>query len=476
MKDHMATMLNCLDAFGSEVPILGQLVSLANKAKECIDRMDVANGTLAELQRAIARVEPTVGRYGGVAVDDDIMRKLENLKQLVMEICKHAAKWSGKGMMKKMWNANSYGEKFESDRLLMVACLDSLSRAVEVDTNLGVKGLQLAQEDVRRLAEENNQIAATISEQVKALAAQMGAAPGNGQVSQEIMDALLGASEQQAAMGGEMNAKLDGAAKKQDEMSEKLDGLGDKSKDVLDKIHDASEQQAAMGGEMNAKLDGAAKKQDEMSEKLDGLGDKSKDMLDKIHDASEKQDEIRCEQASINRGQAEMNWKLDDLIASDRGQDVLDELHDASQIQAEMNAKLDAAKKDRAEMNETLGRGQAEMNAKIDGLAAGREKQDKRQRAKSDREAALGDAEIAEADIVLDLAASLGVGGFGEVFGGKFKKTPVAVKVMDTKGLAMALSKKLEGDFTNEVSIMKKLTHPNIIRIWGCCTTVTNKL
>ncbi|GMI31957.1 hypothetical protein TeGR_g13568, partial [Tetraparma gracilis] len=426
MKDHIATMLSVLDAVGSEVPIVGQLITLANRAKECIDRMDATNETLAELTRAIARVEPTVRRYGGVTVDDDIRCKLENLKQLVMEICNHATKWSGKAMLKKMWNTNSYREKFESDRLLMVACLDSLSRAVEVDTNLGVKGLRLAQEDVRKLAEENNQIAATISEQVKALAAQMGAAPGNGQVSQEIMDALLGASEQQAAMRGEMNAKFDGAAARQAEMSGKLDALGNRSQDVLDQLLDASERQDAAGREQAA-----------MSGKLD---DGSKE-------------------------RAEMNGKLDDLIASDRGQDVLDKLNDASEIQAAT-----------AKKQEEIRREQAEINAKLDGLAASHEKQSRRQRAKSDRNAALGDAEIPEADITLEPEASLGVGGFGAVHLGRYYNKSVAVKVMDTKGLTMALGKKLEGDFTNEVSIMKNLTHPNIIRIWGCCTTVTNKL
>ncbi|GMI55341.1 hypothetical protein TeGR_g11509, partial [Tetraparma gracilis] len=68
--------------------------------------------------------------------------------------------------MKKMWNNKSYRDKFEQDRALLAACLDALSRSIQVDTNLGVKEMRLAQEDVLRLAEENNKIANAISGQV----------------------------------------------------------------------------------------------------------------------------------------------------------------------------------------------------------------------------------------------------------------------------------------------------------------------
>ncbi|GMI51802.1 hypothetical protein TeGR_g9192, partial [Tetraparma gracilis] len=71
-----------------------------------------------------------------------------------------------KSTMKKMWNNKSYRDKFDQDRALLAACLDALSRSIQVDTNLGVKEMRLAQEDMLRLAEENNKIANAISGQV----------------------------------------------------------------------------------------------------------------------------------------------------------------------------------------------------------------------------------------------------------------------------------------------------------------------
>ena len=139
--------------------------------------------------------------------------------------------------------------------------------------------------------------------------------------------------------------------------------------------------------------------------------------------------------------------------------------------------QMDAMGKQMMDKLDALSSGQAEVIAKLDGLAATQEKQSKRQHAKSDRNAALEDAEIAEADIVLDLGALLGAGGFGEVYGGMiYKRTPVAIKVVLTKGLTIAQRNKLVKDFVNEVAIMTKLTHPNIVRILGCCTSVTDKL
>jgi hypothetical protein len=205
------------------------------------------------------------------------------------------------------------------------------------------------------------------------------------------------------------------------------------------------------------------------AEQMDAMG---KRMMDKLEEFSSAQEEL-------GRGQAAMDGKLDaagkeraemrgEINANIEG--VSKKQDDLLRKQAAMNGKHDAAGKEQAEMR-------GEINAKLDGLAASKEMQGKRQRAKIEREAALEDAEIAEADIVLDPNALLGAGGFGEVWKGMiYKRTPVALKVVLTKGLTVLQRNKLVRDFVNEVAIMKNLTHPNIVGIWGCCTSATDKL
>jgi hypothetical protein len=190
-----------------------------------------------------------------------------------------------------------------------------------------------------------------------------------------------------------------------------------------------------------------AKIRDNMAtrEQMDAMGRR---MMDKLKAVSSAQEEL-------GRGQAEMNAKLDDA-----GKERADMNEKLGRGQAAMDGKLDAAGKERAEMNEKLDRGQAEIKEKLDGLAAS---QDKRRRAKSERREALEDAEIPEADIVLDLSATLGFGGFAKVFKGLYKKTPVAIKVIDTASVMIPELRKLHLVFVNEVGIMRKLSHPSII-------------
>ncbi|GMI23083.1 hypothetical protein TeGR_g1031, partial [Tetraparma gracilis] len=130
------------------------------------------------------------------------------------------------------------------------------------------------------------------------------------------------------------------------------------------------------------------------AEQMDAMG---KRMMGKLEEFSSAQEEL-------GRGQAAMDGKLDaagkeraemrgEINANIEG--VSKKQDDLLRKQAAMNGKHDAAGKEQAEMR-------GEINAKLDGLAASKEMQGKRQRAKIEREAALEDAEIAEADIVLD--------------------------------------------------------------------------
>merc|ERR1712061_568582 len=63
----------------------------------------------------------------------------------------------------------------------------------------------------------------------------------------------------------------------------------------------------------------------------------------------------------------------------------------------------------------------------------------------------------------------LGNGGFGLVMSGTFHSVPVAIKVPRTFRREFSLA-----DFGNELRIMRKLSHQNIISFQGACIDFSN--
>ncbi|XP_074302311.1 serine/threonine-protein kinase CTR1-like isoform X2 [Silene latifolia] len=66
----------------------------------------------------------------------------------------------------------------------------------------------------------------------------------------------------------------------------------------------------------------------------------------------------------------------------------------------------------------------------------------------------------------LTVGVRVGIGFFGEVFRGTWKGTDVAIKVFLEQDLT---SENME-DFCNEISILSRLRHPNVILFLGACT------
>jgi sterile alpha motif and leucine zipper-containing kinase AZK len=64
------------------------------------------------------------------------------------------------------------------------------------------------------------------------------------------------------------------------------------------------------------------------------------------------------------------------------------------------------------------------------------------------------------------LGPRIGIGAFGEVYRGIWRHTDVAVKLL----LDQALPDKTIESLEKEISIMKKLRHPNILQFMGACT------
>ncbi|XP_024387109.1 probable serine/threonine-protein kinase SIS8 isoform X2 [Physcomitrium patens] len=67
----------------------------------------------------------------------------------------------------------------------------------------------------------------------------------------------------------------------------------------------------------------------------------------------------------------------------------------------------------------------------------------------------------------LRIGVRVGIGSFGEVFRGIWRGTEVAIKVM----LEQDLTDENMQDFCNEISLLSRLRHPNVILFLGACTT-----
>ncbi|GMI22217.1 hypothetical protein TrCOL_g2995 [Triparma columacea] len=169
------TLLEVSFEVGKGVPILGQILALGNVIHETIEKLQSADDKLARLITDIGRLDPIVKKFDGKKVDDDVLAKINALKLICVQISQVLKKWSGKGYMKRMYNAKSYDEKFDKSHQALCDCMDALQRAVIVDTNMDVKEIKLEISDQRNLAMETNML-------VKSIVGQMGNA-GTPEVS-----------------------------------------------------------------------------------------------------------------------------------------------------------------------------------------------------------------------------------------------------------------------------------------------------
>ncbi|KAL3678467.1 hypothetical protein R1sor_021423 [Riccia sorocarpa] len=67
----------------------------------------------------------------------------------------------------------------------------------------------------------------------------------------------------------------------------------------------------------------------------------------------------------------------------------------------------------------------------------------------------------------LRIDVRVGIGSFGEVFRGMWRGTEVAIKRL----LEQDLTEENTADFCNEISLLSRLRHPNVILFMGACTT-----
>eukprot|EP01090_Pellita_catalonica_P019218 TRINITY_DN6445_c0_g2_i1.p1 TRINITY_DN6445_c0_g2~~TRINITY_DN6445_c0_g2_i1.p1 ORF type:complete len:327 (+),score=60.87 TRINITY_DN6445_c0_g2_i1:458-1438(+) len=71
----------------------------------------------------------------------------------------------------------------------------------------------------------------------------------------------------------------------------------------------------------------------------------------------------------------------------------------------------------------------------------------------------------------------IGAGGFGLVYKGTFRKSPVAVKKLEGWDLCTEMQKKaLIEDFKKEVDILSKLRNKNVIQFYGACLDYENEV
>lgn len=74
---------------------------------------------------------------------------------------------------------------------------------------------------------------------------------------------------------------------------------------------------------------------------------------------------------------------------------------------------------------------------------------------------------IDEKDVWIDHSACLGMGGFGMVFAGEYNHSPVALKFHKQAGFCKDLY-----HLGNELRLLRKLRHPNIVLLQGACLSL----
>ena len=73
-----------------------------------------------------------------------------------------------------------------------------------------------------------------------------------------------------------------------------------------------------------------------------------------------------------------------------------------------------------------------------------------------------GEWEVERNDI--EIKQKMGFGSFGVVYEASWRKTPIAVKILD-------LAKDIDvSEFRTELIALTKLHHPNILQLMGACT------
>ncbi|XP_050236595.1 U-box domain-containing protein 33-like [Mercurialis annua] len=75
-------------------------------------------------------------------------------------------------------------------------------------------------------------------------------------------------------------------------------------------------------------------------------------------------------------------------------------------------------------------------------------------------------SEIKEATRNFDLAFKIGEGGYGNIYRGNLRKTEVAIKVLNKDSLQGP------SEFTQEVRVLSKIRHPNLVTLIGACSEV----
>eukprot|EP01026_Neomeris_dumetosa_P042318 TRINITY_DN3523_c1_g1_i5.p1 TRINITY_DN3523_c1_g1~~TRINITY_DN3523_c1_g1_i5.p1 ORF type:complete len:293 (-),score=42.40 TRINITY_DN3523_c1_g1_i5:348-1226(-) len=74
----------------------------------------------------------------------------------------------------------------------------------------------------------------------------------------------------------------------------------------------------------------------------------------------------------------------------------------------------------------------------------------------------------------INLDQKIGEGGCGQVFKGRWKGQPVAIKILH-QALQVAYPKKEEEMFESELRLMTRIHHPNIIKCYGACRIPPNR-
>jgi serine/threonine protein kinase len=127
-----------------------------------------------------------------------------------------------------------------------------------------------------------------------------------------------------------------------------------------------------------------------------------------------------------------------------------------------------------AKVDQVLANQVAEQQ-KMDAVLELAVKKDTREKVNDRRETTMEQFSIAAEDVVME-AAPFAQGGAATVYKANFDGHQVAVKVTDLKGVPLKQRNDIQNSFMTELDIMCRLSHPNLLHVYGAISEDPAKL
>jgi serine/threonine protein kinase len=199
----------------------------------------------------------------------------------------------------------------------------------------------------------------------------------------------------------------------------------------------------------------------------------------------------RLEQSSGYLGKLYAFWTSETYLRHSRiAQNGLDKAIEALSLKVAVDTKADIEKMSKKvnmlpmmdqklnvinqKVDQVLANQAAEQQ-KLDAVLEMAVKKDTKDKVADRRNSTLEQFSIASEDVVME-AAPFAQGGAATVYKAMFDGQQVAIKVTDLKGVPLKQRNDIQNSFMTELDLMCRLSHPNLLHVYGAITEDPSKL